>query len=570
MSESGPPRTRYCSRCLNTFFADGERCPNLGCRYARPAGGWGELMDPGELLDRTYRIHRRLAIGGAGVTYLGREMGAGEEETGPLLALKVLYQQRDQGSYLHRLATEANVLQRLNHPQIVECRGFVHRSGHSPYLVTRFEAGGSLLDHIRRVGILSPGATAGIGVQVCDALAVAHRQGVIHRDLKPENVLLEAEAEAGEVPRIRVADFGIAKVFGGVGDRLTRVGAFIGTPQYAAPEQFDGTAPEPATDVYAVGALLYFCLTARPVADFMAELDMEDQREHLVRHLPPRLPELAEPEKRWLQDTLAAAMAVDPGDRCAIDVLAERLHAIAGGVDPGPIAVGGGATYDAARGAVVSSTGEVRPTVSTTGKHATLKPGRAGTTGAGTSGSSGGSLSSEGLPVSARPLEAHRSMPTSVPSIDAPASPGLPLSPVPTIERMASNPAARTAGVGCVAGGSLLAGATVLALLVGWFLWQRDDARPLSGSEASAVDRAEWQGIAYQLGVEGVRAERACRAPPYLAIEVTVDPTGGVSRTRLLNYPHAPTETCIGERLSLVKFPRASTGSVRVAVTMTE
>ena len=333
------PRTRYCSRCLTTFVEDGERCSNLGCRSTRPAVGWGELMESGELIDRTYRIHRRLAIGGAGVTYLAKEVAADSQEFGPLLAVKVLYQQRDQGPYLRRLAIEAQILQGLNHPQIVECRGFVHRSGHSPYLVTRFEAGGSLLDHLRRVGLLSPRVAAGVAMQVCDALAVAHQQGVIHRDLKPENVLLEAVVPRDEVPRIRVADFGIAKVFGGVGDRLTRVGAFIGTPQYAAPEQFEGVAPQPATDVYAVGALLYFCLTAEPVAEFMGELDPEEQREHLLRHLPPRLPSGKGNEPTWLNDTLAAAMTPDPGDRCPIDLLAERLHTIALGKDPGRIAL---------------------------------------------------------------------------------------------------------------------------------------------------------------------------------------------------------------------------------------
>ncbi|MBM4391598.1 MAG: serine/threonine protein kinase [Deltaproteobacteria bacterium] len=540
MNESEPARTRYCSRCITTFFADEARCPNLGCRHARPAVGWGELMEAGDLLDRTYRIHSRLAIGGAGVTYLGRELGEGDEETGPLLALKVLYQQRDQGAYLHRLATEANVLQRLNHPQIVECRGFVHRSGHSPYLVTRFEAGGSLLDHIRRVGTLSVETTAAIGVQICDALGVAHRQGVIHRDLKPENVLLETIADRDEVPRVRVADFGIAKVIGGVGDRLTRVGAFVGTAQYAAPEQFEGMTPEPATDVYAVGALLYFCLTARPVAEYMAELDAEDQRYHLLRHLPPRLPQLDGPPGRWIEDSLAGAMTPEPGDRCAIEALAARLLAIAAGRDPGPIHTGSAPPTSG----VTADSGPVDITIFNHPK---------------------------GAPVGAR------SAPTSVPTLDEPtasqtsrAPAGVTLRPVPTIERMAAAPAARTAGVGCLAGGLLLVS---LGLALGGALWwftHRDTSRALTASDPDATARKEWQAIAYQVGVEGVRAERACQAPPYLGIEVTLDATGSVTRTRLLNYPHAPTEECVGERLAQVKFPRSSAGSVRVAVTMTE
>ena len=124
-----PERTRYCSRCLTTFPSDAQRCPNLACRAARPAAGWGELLDEGAILDRTYRIHARLAIGGAGVTYLAGELGPdGTAEVGPRVAIKVLYQQRDQGTYLRRLSTEAQILQGLNHPQIVECRGFVHRA----------------------------------------------------------------------------------------------------------------------------------------------------------------------------------------------------------------------------------------------------------------------------------------------------------------------------------------------------------------------------------------------------------------------------------------------------------
>jgi serine/threonine protein kinase len=534
MSEAGP-RTRYCSRCLTTFVSDADRCPNLGCRSARPAGGWGELMEDGELIDRTYRVHRRLAIGGAGVTYLAREIGPDEAEVGPLLAVKVLYQQRDQGPYLRRLATEAQILQGLNHPQIVECRGFVHRAGHSPYLVTRFEAGGSLLDHLRRVGTLSPRAAAGVAMQVCDALAVSHRQGVIHRDLKPENVLLEAEVARNEVPQIRVADFGIAKVFGGVGDRLTRVGAFIGTPQYAAPEQFDGMAPEPATDVYAVGALLYFCLTARPVAEFMGEIDIEDQREHLVRHLPPQVKDVDAPEVPWINETLAAAMTPDPGDRLAVDVLAERLHRIALGNDPGRL---------------VAPAPMPQRTASLSGE------------------------ASEALAAGTISTQRGRAAERELPPITAQtggSSPHLPRvggAPVPrptrTSERTGSG-AAATTSMGCAA--VLLLGSTGIAAVGGawWYLTQPID---LSGRETDPVSVADWQGIAYTLGERGAAAERTCGTDPYLSIEVTVDRAGRVEQARLLNYPHEPSRVCIERELQAQTFPRKGAERVRVAVQM--
>jgi serine/threonine-protein kinase len=550
MSEAGP-RTRYCSRCLTTFGSDADRCPNLGCRSARPASGWGELLEDGAVIDRTYRVHRRLAIGGAGVTYLGREVGEGEAEVGPLLALKVLYQQRDQGPYLRRLATEAQILQGLNHPQIVECRGFVQRAGHSPYLVTRFEAGGSLLDHIRRVGILPPRAAAGVAMQVCDALAVSHRQGVIHRDLQPENVLLEAEVPRTTVPNIRVADFGIAKVFGGVGDRLTRVGAFIGTPQYAAPEQFDGMAPEPATDVYAVGALLYFCLTARPVADFMSELDIEDQREHLVRHLPPVVKNVESPEVPWINETLAAAMTPDPGDRLAIDVMAERLHKIALGEDPGRL-VAPAPMPERTR----SESGDV---ASALHQGTITNQGR-------------GAAPSRDLPaISAQTASSspHHRRPPAVSAAEVPATPTPPpVGSVPTAtrtsERAARGPAAGTS-IGCAA--VLALGSSALAALAGaaWYLSQPVD---LTGTEQDPTTVADWQGIAYTLGERGAAAERTCGTEPYLSIEVTVDGAGRVEKARLLNYPHEPTRVCIEKELKKATFPRKRSDRVRVAIQM--
>jgi serine/threonine-protein kinase len=565
----GEPRTRYCSRCLTTFVNDADRCPNLGCRSARPTQGWGELLESGELIDRTYRVHRRLAIGGAGVTYLAREVGE-SEEVGPLLAVKVLYQQRDQGPYLRRLATEAQILQGLNHPQIVECRGFVHRAGHSPYLVTKFEAGGSLLDHIRRVGVLPPRGAAAVAMQVCDALAVAHRQGVIHRDLKPENVLLEAEVGLTDVPRVRVADFGIAKVFGGVGDRLTRVGAFIGTPQYAAPEQFEGMTPEPATDVYAVGALLYFCLTARPVAEFMAELDPEDQREHLIRHLPPRLPEVVGDERRWLEDSLAVAMAPDPGDRCGIDVLAERLHSVALGKDPGPISLPGGAPL---------------PQRTLTLPPEALAPTNTISRGGAANAPLAGQLSALALPTPATTGPAAGGEPATHPSGSTPATPPVPVAPpprtatstttggrrsaipgpTPTIERTVTSSAAKTS-FGCLAIGLLGAGALALAGAAWWTL--QDTPVALTGTETDPVAKADWQGIAYALGEAGPKAEKACDSPPYLAIEVVVQPDGTISRADLLNYAYEPTRRCIEEHLQAEKLPRKGTNLVRVAVSM--
>jgi serine/threonine protein kinase len=324
------PRTRYCGRCLTTFQADPEVCPNLPCRTNRPSEGWGVIFEAGEIIDRHYRVRRRLATGGAGVTYLAAEVDPETEDEACDLAVKVLWATRDHGSYLRRLSQEAQILQELAHPHIVEYRGFVHRTGHAPYLVTRFEHGGSLYDHVRRRQRLGLRETASIGRQVLEALGRAHQAGVIHRDLKPENVLLQDIPKAGETSHIYVADFGIAKVQGMFSDSLTRVGAFVGTPQYAAPEQFDGLQPTPATDVFATGAMLYFCLQGQPMLPLANRLPPEDARELLLQRLPPALvlPDEKPEQVKAFAQVLEAAMAPEAGERITVREMHGMLEAI--------------------------------------------------------------------------------------------------------------------------------------------------------------------------------------------------------------------------------------------------
>jgi serine/threonine-protein kinase len=529
-------RTRYCSRCLTTFPVDADACPNLTCRAGRPTTGWGELLEPGELIDRTYRVHRMLAIGGAGITYLAGELGPdGHSEVGPRVAVKVLFQQRDSGSYLQRLFNEAQILRGLAHEHIVECRGFSERTGQQPYLVTRFEEGGSLLDHVRRVGTLPIPVAAAVARQICWALEVAHRKGVIHRDLKPENVLLTRPVAQGEVPQVRVADFGIAKVFGGMGDRLTRVGAFVGTPQYAAPEQFDGLAPEPATDIYALGALFYFCVAGRPVADHMGELDPESQKEHLLRHLPPRVPAgVGTPELRaWTDGLLARVMAPLPADRPDAVTLEVSLAALSEARQPEAAAV--------SVQVAVSSTRTMDPTrddVDDPPPNLTAVPDER----------------PAAAPVPPRPGPG---------SIAAPSASAQPTRVLPTIETAPppAPPRPRAVPILVYAGAALAVIGMIAA--VGAFLWWSRPAPMLTSG-------ADWQGLAAALGQRGVAAERACGAPPYLAVEITVDGAGALSRAELLNYDHEPTRACIEERLRAEPFPRAADGRVRVAVTLPE
>ena len=326
---------RYCIRCLSTFQDDPASCPNLACRQARPGAGWAEVLAAGQLLDRHYQVVQALAIGGAGITYKAREVdGAGAPQP-PDLAVKVLYANRASGPFLRRLANEAQILRELQHDNIVDCRGFVHRAGSEPYLVTLFEQGGSLADHVRRVGPVSPRVAAGVVRQILLALDQAHQHGVVHRDLKPDNVLLREAVPVDVVPRIRVADFGIAKVSTGFG-RVTQLGAFVGTPEYAAPEQFLGQRPTAATDVFAVGGLLFYLLTGEAPVKFTRREDPETSLEELLAAVPPRLPASVRPagDRERLQQVLDHGMCPKAQDRWTVQ---QTLQALAEVVPPRPL-----------------------------------------------------------------------------------------------------------------------------------------------------------------------------------------------------------------------------------------
>ncbi len=341
-------RTRYCSRCLTSFVDDAPACPNLGCGRPRPPTGWSELLGAGDVLDKHYRVLRVVALAGGGITYKCRELDAFDEEVEPDLAIKVLYAHRDGGDHLLRLASEAQVLQHLAHAHIVECRGFVHRKGAPPYLVTRFEHGGTLQEHILRVGALRPDIAASCARQVLLALQQAHLRNVVHRDLKPQNVLLEAAVPRDEVPHLRVADFGIAKVTGGIQDGMTRVGAFVGTPEYAATEQFMGQPATPAADIFALGAMFYTCLIGQPPWVPTSRSDTVASLGELLARIPAQLP--SRPTEAWTaaQAVLDATMRADPATRATPEELLRLLdtviHAAHVDASEGTVALSEGAT----------------------------------------------------------------------------------------------------------------------------------------------------------------------------------------------------------------------------------
>jgi WD40 repeat protein/predicted Ser/Thr protein kinase len=199
-----------------------------------------------------FEVLELLGRGAAGVVYRARQTGLGRS-----VALKVMSAAwgADAGRR-HRFRAEARAAARLHHPQIVQIFE-VGEQNDLIYLVLEYVAGGSLADRLAR-SLLPPRQAAELVEGLARALHYAHRQGIIHRDLKPANVLLADDGLA------KIADFGLAKNLTEDGDQ-TQTGALMGTASYMAPEQAgDSKAVSPAVDVYALGAILYECLTGRP------------------------------------------------------------------------------------------------------------------------------------------------------------------------------------------------------------------------------------------------------------------------------------------------------------------
>ena len=284
--------------------------------------------EPGQLLHGRYRLVEPLARGGMAEVWEGVD----DVLTRPI-AVKMLHPHlATDESFEERFRREAIAAARLAHPNVVATFDTGEDEG-TAFIVMELIRGRTLRELLAdHGGALPPWLTATIGIQIADALHHAHEAGIVHRDVKPANVLV-CDAEPGSPPQVKVADFGIARAATQDGADLTQPGALLGTAKYLSPEQVQGGEPDARSDVYALGVVLYECLTGRP--PFMADTEIATAMAHVhADALKPRQIRAGIP--RSLEAVVNRAMAKDPDERYAT---AADLASALRGVDLGDDAV---------------------------------------------------------------------------------------------------------------------------------------------------------------------------------------------------------------------------------------
>jgi serine/threonine-protein kinase len=306
------------------------------------------------LIDR-YRLIRPVASGGMATVWEGHDeilaRDVAVKAPHPHLAADPVFSQR--------FRREAVAAARLSHPNIVATYD-TGTDGDMPFIVMELVRGRTLKQALADGGAQPVAVAVGIAVQVADALDAAHRAGLIHRDVKPANILLLEHRPpgpggplsgqldpgglwsgpirpGGPLPTVKVADFGVARLYGLVADDtddLTGTGTVVGTARYLAPEQVEGGALDARTDVYALGVVLYEQLCGQP--PFQRPTDLATAMAHV--HDAPVPPGRMCPGLRTgLEAIVLACLAKSPADRppSARD-LATALRSFSPEVGDGP------------------------------------------------------------------------------------------------------------------------------------------------------------------------------------------------------------------------------------------
>jgi serine/threonine protein kinase len=268
------------------------------------------VLSPGSTF-AGYEIESVVGLGGLGVLYRARQLRLDRP-----VALKVVEAELARDPVVReRLRREARAVAAIDHPNVVPLYEAGEYDG-TIYIVTRWVEGTELGILIGEEGPLEPGRAARIAAQIATALETAHEKGLVHRDIKPSNVILTSEGH------VYLTDFGLAKR-AETAAGLTRADQMLGTIDYVAPEQIEGSEADARGDIYSLGCVLYEMLTGEPpFADQRGGMaKMWAQVNAQPRPLRERRPDVPPA----LEEAVDRAMAKDPGARPSAAGFRERV-----------------------------------------------------------------------------------------------------------------------------------------------------------------------------------------------------------------------------------------------------
>lgn len=225
------------------------------------------------VLNGRYELHRRIARGGMAEVVLARDQLLERP-----VAVKIMFPEyASDASFVERFRREAQAAANLNHPNIVGVYDWGREAG-TYFIVMEYVDGRSLADILRTEGTLHPQRAADVATDVAAALGFAHRNGVVHRDVKPGNVLISSQGV------VKVTDFGIARAISSTDANLTQAGSVMGTATYFSPEQAQGKAVDPRSDLYSLGVVMYEMVCGKP--PFQADSPVAVAYKHVQEHAP--------------------------------------------------------------------------------------------------------------------------------------------------------------------------------------------------------------------------------------------------------------------------------------------
>ena len=253
------------------------------------------------VLNERYEIHRRLARGGMAQVYLARDRSLDR----PVAVKELVPEFAADPSFVERFRREAQAAANLSHPNVVGVYDWGTQDG-TYFIVMEYVDGPSLSRVLRADGPFHPRRAAEIAAEVAAGLGFAHSRGVVHRDVKPGNVLLTRSGQA------KVTDFGIARALSSPDEDLTQAGSVMGTATYFSPEQAQGLAVDPRSDLYSLGVVLYELVTGRP--PFTGDTPLAIAYKH-VQDEPARPSTLISGLPAPLEAVIMKLMSKRPDDR---------------------------------------------------------------------------------------------------------------------------------------------------------------------------------------------------------------------------------------------------------------